>query len=164
PGQGAGAVPAGRRATAAGAGRGGLNFGVAAAAVRLRWGHFRIAVTSGVGPRLLGRGAAHAVANGSPFRRRPAMTTDDELTALLRRARHGEPQALADLLDELRAWVRSLAPAELRQRPLAGLEASDIAQEVCLRAFSKLDQFAGATVAELRAWVLSIQRNFLADK
>jgi RNA polymerase sigma-70 factor (ECF subfamily) len=88
---------------------------------------------------------------------------NEELASLLTKARQGNNEALATLLDRLRPWVRQCAQRQLGQGLGARLDGSDIAQEVQARAWREFGHFDGQTVPELRAWVEKILENFVTD-
>jgi RNA polymerase sigma-70 factor (ECF subfamily) len=88
---------------------------------------------------------------------------NEELARLLNEARRGSQQALGTLLAWLRPWVRQQAQYLLGQRLRARLDGSDIVQEVHLRAFEHFDQFQGASVPQLVAWLEQILRNIITD-
>jgi RNA polymerase sigma-70 factor (ECF subfamily) len=88
---------------------------------------------------------------------------DEELARLLPLACAGDGQALAALIERLRGRVRLRAQGLLGPRLGARLDASDVAQEVCLRAYRAFGQFDGHTVPQLLAWVEGALQNYLAD-
>lgn len=86
-----------------------------------------------------------------------------ELEPALRNARAGDRQAIAELVDWLRPRVRLRAQGILGRKFGARLDASDVAQEVCLRIHGRLGQFEGHTAPQLLGWVETILRNVVAD-
>src|SRR5436190_12766114 len=69
------------------------------------------------------------------------------------RAREGDVQALGDLLESYRPYLRAIARA-LRQRRLqARLDESDLVQDALLEVHRGFACFKGATVAEFVAWL-----------
>ncbi len=87
-----------------------------------------------------------------------------ESTALLRRARDGEPDALDALYERLAG--RLLAFIRLRLgpglRPVA--DSRDILQAALLKSFQHFDQFDGASGASLMAWLARIAENEIRDR
>src|SRR5262245_21888332 len=81
------------------------------------------------------------------------------LKPLMDAALKGDEQAMAALLDRLRSWARLEADLLLGRQLDARVDASDIAQEVCLRVHRGLGQFHGQSVAQLLAWVSQIVQN-----
>lgn len=61
-----------------------------------------------------------------------------------------------------RGYLKLLARLQLRGQAAAG-DASDLAQEACLKAYKALHQFRGTTEAELTAWLRKILSRCLAD-
>src|SRR5262249_12056385 len=75
---------------------------------------------------------------------------------LLKRARHGDPEALGDLLEVLRVAFRSVAERQLRGRIAARVDASDVVQRAFLEAHRCFVQFTGETEAELISWLARV--------
>lgn len=80
------------------------------------------------------------------------MLTSDEDDQLVARARAGDLEAFARLVDRHRPLVTRVAA-----RLVGADDAEDVAQETFLRAFHRLDQFRGE--APFRAWLLRIAHN-----
>lgn len=91
------------------------------------------------------------------------MDENEDLDRLLVEARKGNQQALGDLLQRLRDWVRQCAWSRLGQRLGARVDASDIAQDVSLRVWRCFDQFQGGSVPEFLGWVEEIIQNAITD-
>ena len=91
------------------------------------------------------------------------MDDNEELARLLTEARTGNETALAALLAHLRDRVRQRAQRLLGQGLGARVDGSDIAQEVYLRAWKGFNQFHGASVPQLLAWVEEIIQNAITD-
>ncbi len=93
------------------------------------------------------------------------MTTSEILPeALLVRACSGDAEALGQLLElyrnYLRLQARTLIGAALRVR----LDPSDLVQETFLEAYRDFGQFAGTTETELVAWLRQVLIRNLADQ
>jgi RNA polymerase sigma-70 factor (ECF subfamily) len=69
----------------------------------------------------------------------------------------------ADRLEPFRAYLRLLARLQLPAGVRSKFDASDIVQQVLLRAWQALDQFQGQSDAELAAWLRQILANTLAN-
>jgi RNA polymerase sigma-70 factor (ECF subfamily) len=89
--------------------------------------------------------------------------SEDGPAGLLRQAREGDRQALGRLLDSYRGYLRVLARLEIGRRLQGKADASDVVQEVYLRAHNHFDQFRGGSEGELAAWLRQILANALAD-
>jgi RNA polymerase sigma-70 factor (ECF subfamily) len=79
-----------------------------------------------------------------------------EREAALDRARRGDAQALGELLESYRPYVRVLIRAFRDERLQARLDGSDLIQDALLEAHRCFAQFRGAAVAELTAWLRQI--------
>jgi RNA polymerase sigma-70 factor, ECF subfamily len=85
--------------------------------------------------------------------------TGDRLAA----ARGGSPEALGAALETCRAYLLKIAEEDLDPalRPKGG--ASDLVQQTFLEAQRDFGRFAGASEAELLAWLRQLLRNNLAN-
>jgi RNA polymerase sigma-70 factor (ECF subfamily) len=79
--------------------------------------------------------------------------SDRERQAALDRARRGDRQALGELLDGFRPYVRAIAHALRDRRVQARLDDSDLVQDALLAAHRGFADFRGATVAEFTVWL-----------
>ncbi|WP_169978552.1 sigma-70 family RNA polymerase sigma factor [Tautonia rosea] len=77
-------------------------------------------------------------------------------------ARVGDPEALAGLLESMRAELVRIARRGLPPLLRAKVGASDIVQQAMVDTVRQLDQFRGRTRGQWRAWILVILRNRLA--
>jgi RNA polymerase sigma-70 factor (ECF subfamily) len=79
-----------------------------------------------------------------------------EQQAALARARLGDSQALGQLLESFRPYVRYLVRALGGERLQPRLGESDLIQDALLEAHRSFGQFRGGTVAELTGWLRRI--------
>lgn len=75
---------------------------------------------------------------------------------LLRLAREGDREALGDLWEYYRRYLRLLARLQIHQRLQGKVSPSDIVQETFLQAQCDLEIFRGTTGPELLAWLRQI--------
>ena len=75
---------------------------------------------------------------------------------LIRRSRAGDDVALGGLLDGCRGYLKTLAQRQLDSRLGVRIDASDIVQQTFLLAHREFQQFRGAQVSELVAWLIRI--------
>ncbi len=75
---------------------------------------------------------------------------------LLRLARAGDGGARGQLLELYRSYLALLARLQIDRRLQARVDASDVVQEVFLKAHRHFAQFRGSTEAELTAWLRQI--------
>lgn len=81
---------------------------------------------------------------------------------LILQAVSGSPSAAGGLLESYRGYLKLLARLKLNSTESA-LEASDIVQDVFLRAHRGFAQFRGKTEAELTAWLRQILARCIVD-
>ncbi len=87
-----------------------------------------------------------------------ASTFSQQLTL----ASNGSEEAIGQLLDRYRAYLKLFARTRFNQLP-GSLDASDIVQDAFLRAFRSFSQFRGSRESELAAWLRRILENSLID-
>lgn len=83
-------------------------------------------------------------------------STEPQFAELLERARIGDREAVGQLLDGYRPWLRLLAKRQIGRRLEKRLDASDVIQQTCLSAVAKIELFNGHTEAEFVAWLRRI--------
>ena len=80
---------------------------------------------------------------------------------LIASARDGDGDALGELLATYRNYLVFLARSGLHQQVRVKIDASDIAQEVCLAAHGKIGDFRGESAEQFAAWLRAILTNTL---
>jgi RNA polymerase sigma-70 factor (ECF subfamily) len=83
---------------------------------------------------------------------------------LLTQARAGNAQALGQLLELYRNYLRVVARAMIGQALRARLDASDLVQETFLKAHREFRQFLGTSEPELTAWLRQILVRTVANQ
>jgi len=81
----------------------------------------------------------------------------------IRLAREGEPEALNDLLDAHRNYLRFLAASCLHREMRGKADPSDVVQETLLKVHRNFGQFRGTTESEWMAWLRTILVRNLTD-
>ncbi len=90
----------------------------------------------------------------------------------IQQARAGDPEALGQLLEQHRGFLKVLAQRILEGKVKARLDASDAVQRTCLSVHKTIKDFRGETPAEFLVWlrqihegnVLNLLREHLAQK
>jgi RNA polymerase sigma-70 factor (ECF subfamily) len=82
---------------------------------------------------------------------------------LIQQARAGDLEALGQLFDSYRNYLRLLARTGIDLSHQGKADPSDLVQEALLRASHRFDQFQGMTEPELAGWLRSILARCLAD-
>lgn len=93
----------------------------------------------------------------------PDLGTGDRWLKWCREAQSGDQQAEAWLLEEVRVFFRALARKETWDLAVGGVEASDMAQDCCLKLTTSIHQFRGVTGVEFIAWLRTLARNANLD-
>lgn len=83
---------------------------------------------------------------------------------VLQLARQGNGQAIGQLLSLYRNYLRLLARLQINRRLQGKLDASDVVQEVFLKAHRGFEQFRGQSEAELLAWLRQLLATTLTDQ
>ena len=81
----------------------------------------------------------------------------------IRLAREGQPEALSDLLEAHRNYLRLLAASCLHREMRGKTDPSDVVQETLLRVHENFRQFRGTTELEWIAWLRTILVRCLTD-
>jgi RNA polymerase sigma-70 factor (ECF subfamily) len=92
------------------------------------------------------------------------MATSREPHELLRAARQGSRQALGDLLDMYRGYLRLLARSQVDVGLRRRLDPSDLVQDTLLEAGQSFADFRGTSEEELVVWLRRILIRNLADQ
>lgn len=82
---------------------------------------------------------------------------------LLDQAKSGDATALGDLLEQHRAYMRLLARQEIGRQLQGKVGASDVVQEVFLKAHRQFPQFQGSAVPQFESWLQTILAGTLAN-
>jgi RNA polymerase sigma-70 factor (ECF subfamily) len=77
-------------------------------------------------------------------------------TTLFQRFRQGDRQALGELLDHLRPYVRVIVRGMRGTRPTAAVDDSDLIQDALLQAANHVETFQGGSLGELVRWLRTI--------
>jgi RNA polymerase sigma-70 factor, ECF subfamily len=87
---------------------------------------------------------------------------------LLARARSGDREALGELLEQNRDYLRHLADRLLDDRVGRRIDASDVVQQTCLSVHKQIGEFVGNDAAQFGAWLRQIHerniRNAVRDQ
>src|SRR5262245_4122632 len=86
-----------------------------------------------------------------------------EIARSIQLAREGRPDALGELLETHRNYLRLLAASCLRGEMQGKADASDVVQETLLKVHESFRQFRGTTEPEWMAWLRKILVHQLAD-
>jgi len=76
--------------------------------------------------------------------------------AIFEQARQGDRQALGQLLESFRPYIRVLTRALCRGRLQSRIDDSDLIQDTLVAAHASFAKFRGTTLAELTAWMRQI--------
>lgn len=90
-------------------------------------------------------------------------SADSKHLELIRRARQGDEQALGQLLDGHRAYLKLLAQRAVGGRLDARVDSSDLVQQTCLSAFKNFSGFDGDDEAQFVAWLRTIHERNIRD-
>ena len=84
----------------------------------------------------------------------------DSLPQLVRHARGGNQEAVEQLLQRYRPWLRVIAQKAVRQMFARKFDASDAVQQTCIEVFNSIARFEWKNETEFHAWLTTIlQRN-----
>lgn len=86
-----------------------------------------------------------------------------QTTQLLLRAKQGDAEAIEDLYSRIGSRLLSLIRLRLGSSLMNTLEPEDVAQEVLVRSFAKLERFEKDSSRSFFAWLATITRNVIRD-
>jgi RNA polymerase sigma-70 factor, ECF subfamily len=86
-----------------------------------------------------------------------------DVSRLIEEARQARPDALVQLLESFRNYLKLLARTGIDVSLRGKADDSDLVQETLLKAHQRFGQFRGQTEAELIAWLRQILAHNLAD-
>jgi len=75
---------------------------------------------------------------------------------LLNKARSGDPEAMGQILEDFRPYLRMLAQRQLDQKLQVRVDPSDVVQQTCLEASRDIPQFRGGSEGEWIKWLRQI--------
>lgn len=81
------------------------------------------------------------------------------LQQLLRRAHAGDRDAVGELLEAYRPYLRVLAQRQLDRRLAGRLDASDLIQQTCLSVHRRIAEFEGQDGPDFIAWLRRVHEN-----
>jgi RNA polymerase sigma-70 factor (subfamily 1) len=93
----------------------------------------------------------------------PDPATVERWLALCLEAQDGNHTAMAQLLDEVRPFLKGVAQKQLRGQAFGAWDASDVAQDCCLKLEDQLHTFRGTTGQALIAWLRTMARREFLD-
>lgn len=85
-----------------------------------------------------------------------------DIDQLIELAKAGDQSALGDLLSKYRQYLVFLARSQTQAELQVKLDASDIAQEVCMHAHQGIAQFRGSTSTEFAGWLRGVLGHVVA--
>ncbi len=86
-----------------------------------------------------------------------------ELEGLLKRAKDGEKNAIGELLQKYRSFMRFSVERSLGPNLNARIGASDVVQMTNLEAYQAIAQFEGTTIEQFSSWLRKILKHNLAN-
>ncbi len=89
--------------------------------------------------------------------------SDPDVERLLERALSHDREALGELLEVHRGYLRVLAQRWIDDAVAARIDASDVVQQTFLSAFGKFDRFRGSDPAEFAAWLRAVHDGNVRD-
>ena len=84
--------------------------------------------------------------------------SDAAIETLIRRAREGDREALGEILDRQRPYLRAITEGQIGGKLGARLDASDVVQQTLLSVYGNFNKFEGDGQAELQAWLHQIHK------
>ncbi len=89
--------------------------------------------------------------------------TSDSLIKRLQQARGGDANALGQLLDQFRPYLKLMAQRAMDGRLAGRIDSSDVVQQTYLSAVRKFDEFNGEDADALAGWLRLIHERNLID-
>jgi RNA polymerase sigma-70 factor, ECF subfamily len=93
-----------------------------------------------------------------------SLSVRSQLPHFVSEALRADPAALGAFLEHFRAYFGLLARLQLGRHIAGRLDASDVVQEIFLRATRDIAEFRGASEADLLAWMRTILAHTIADE
>jgi RNA polymerase sigma-70 factor (ECF subfamily) len=84
--------------------------------------------------------------------------SDAAIEELIQRARQGDREALGDILDQQRPYLRAMTERQITGKLAARLDASDVIQQTLLSVYGNFNRFEGNGAAELQAWLGQVHK------
>jgi RNA polymerase sigma-70 factor (ECF subfamily) len=116
-----------------------------------------------VNPHLRGRSISQSAVPSASHDSAGNPPADPALARLIERARGGEAEAVTDVLERYRAYLRSIASRHLGSPLARRMDASDLVQQTFLEAHRQLDVLFACDEPQLRAALRHILRCNLAN-
>src|SRR5262245_12434857 len=104
--------------------------------------------------------------NGGALARRGAPRLDQTASSVarcIRLAREGQGEALAEILEAYRNYLRLIASTCFERELRGKADPSDVVQEALVKVHQNFHQFRGATERELLGWMRAIVARLLTD-
>ena len=89
--------------------------------------------------------------------------TTAQLNDLLQLAQAGDGEALGELLEGARGYLRIMAQRELGRQLQARIDGSDVVQQTFASALDNFENFKGSNIARFLAWINVIHRRNVSD-
>ncbi len=90
--------------------------------------------------------------------------SDSDTRELIRRARAGDRNALGQLLEQHRAFLRVLARRHVDGKLAVRVDASDLVQKTCLSVCKNFNKFDGSGVDQFIAWLCKIHQQNIQNE
>ena len=90
--------------------------------------------------------------------------TNSVVKELIRRARSGDQEALGQLLQRHRGYLRVIAQRQIDGKLAVRVDASDVVQKTCLSVCKNFGHFDGSDVDEFLAWICKIHQQNIQNE